>query len=506
MNGVYDEARVAVHAIWTRRWVALGVAWGVCVIGWLFVSWIPNRYEARARVFVQAQSILPAQLNEGAAADQQRSVDQIRQTLVSSSNLQKVVRRTDLAQTVTNDRDVADRAAGLAQQIKVTTTQDNLFEIITTAASPKLARDVTQKLIDIFVEENLAGDRTQTNQSLRFLDDQLAEQQRRLAEAEAKQAVFQQGLGALPGTGSIADRIGAARSAMAQLDGDFAAAQASLAAANAQAAGVSRTIAGLGSAGVAGPARARLQTVQGQLADARARGYTENHPDVVALRGQLAAAQTAARSEPLVGGSGGAGIPNPAYMGLQSMQADRQAQVAALRVRRGQLQADLDQLNAMLAVDPAAVAEQGEVERRHQVLKEQYDQLFAQREQLRLRGQAQSEAAPVRFKVIDEPRAPRTPASPNRFLLLTGVLVAGIAAGVGAAFALSQLRQTFPTAQRLARASGMTVVGSIGEVVTRAQAEERRRKLKLFAGGAGGLAAAYALLLGVEALQRGLAA
>ena len=63
MNGIYDEARVALHAIWTRRWLALAIAWGVCVLGWLFVSQIPSRYESRARVFVQMQNLLPASMD-----------------------------------------------------------------------------------------------------------------------------------------------------------------------------------------------------------------------------------------------------------------------------------------------------------------------------------------------------------------------------------------------------------------------------------------------------------
>ena len=52
----------------------------------------------------------------------------------------------------------------------------------------------------------------------------------------------------------------------------------------------------------------------------------------------------------------------------------------------------------------------------------------------------------------------------------------------------------------------MPVIGAIGEVVTRVQAEQRAKRLKIFAGGAAGLVAAYVLLLGVEVLQRGLAA
>jgi capsular polysaccharide biosynthesis protein len=188
------------------------------------------------------------------------------------------------------------------------------------------------------------------------------------------------------------------------------------------------------------------------------------------------------------------------------MKADREASVASLRIRKAQLQGDLDQLNAKLAVDPQVAAEQGRIERDYQVLKDQYDQILTQREQIALRGQAQTQTNPLKFSVIDPPTTPRTPAAPNRLLLLTGVLLAGVAAGIGSAFALGQLRQTFATAPKLERAAGMPVLGAIGEMVTRVQAERRARKLKLFAGGVGALGVAWALLLGVEILQRGMAA
>lgn len=501
MGGLFDEARLALHQVWTRRWLALGVAWGVCVLGWLVVSWIPSRYESRARVFVQMQQILPTAM--AGEVNPQRDIDRIRQTLVSGVNLEQVVRGTDLADAVASERDVADRVAGLMRNIKVTPQQDNLFEIVTTQPTPKLARTVTQKLIDIFVAQNLAGDRDQTATSLRFLDGQLAARRAQLADAEAKRAQFQNSyLGSLPGTGSVADRIGAARAQMAQVDGDLAAASSALAAVQGQMAATPRTIAGTDGGGL-GPARARLATINGQLADARARGYTEAHPDVIALKGQLAAAQAAARGEPA---GGGGGQPNPLYLSLQSMIADKQAAVASARIRKAQLQGDLDQLSARLATDPEAAAEQGRIERDYQVLKDQYDQLLTQREQVALRGQAQSATDQVKFSVIDPPTTPTTPAAPNRLLLLTGVLVAGLAAGIGAAFAMGKLRQTFATTARLERASGMPVLGQIGEMVTRAQAELRARRMKQFAGGLGALAGAWVLLLGVELLQRGLAA
>ncbi|MBI0474513.1 chain-length determining protein [Sphingomonas sp. MA1305] len=503
MNGIYDEARLALHAIWTRRWLALAVAWGVCVLGWFFVSQMPSRYESRARVFVQMQSILPPTM-DAPAAQAQQDVDTVRQTLISAVNLEKVVRGTDLANTVSSDRDVADRVAGLASAIKVESQQNNLFQITTTASSPKLAKAITQKLIDIFVEQNLGRDRSQTSQSLSFLNKQLDQLQGQLTDAEAKRADFQNRyLGSLPGTGTVSDRIGAARSQMAQVDSDLAAAQSSLAAVQGQMAGTAQTIPGVGGV-TGGPARAALAAIQGQLADARARGYTDQHPDVIALKRQLASAQAAARGEPA--GAAGGGTPNPLYLSLQSMVADKQSTVASLRMRKAQLQSDLDQLNAKLAGDPEVAAQQGQIDRDYQVLKDQYDQLLAQRQQIAMRGQAQTQTDSVKFSVIDPPTMPRTPTAPNRMLLLTGVLIAGLAAGIGAAFLMGQLRATFATSAQLEKATGMSVIGSIGEVVTRAQSDLRAKRLKLFLGGTAGLGGAFVLLLCVEVLQRGMAA
>ncbi|MFX8347178.1 hypothetical protein ABTL51_19895, partial [Acinetobacter baumannii] len=86
--------------------------------------------------------------------------------------------------------------------------------------------------------------------------------------------------------------------------------------------------------------------------------------DVIALKSQLAAAQAAARGEPASVGQ----AANPALLSLRSIAAEKQAQVAALSGRKNQIQGDLDQLNAKLASDPNAAAEQAQLERDYQVL------------------------------------------------------------------------------------------------------------------------------------------
>ena len=502
MGGIYDEVRIALHAIWRRRWIALATAWVICLGGWLVVSQIPNRYESTARVRVDIATVLPGKIGI-TDQEQQRAVDRVRQSLASAVNLEKVVRGTDLANTVATDRDVADRVAELQKQIKVVAQADNLVEISASASSPKLARAIVQKLIDIFVEQNITGSKEENASTLQFLDQQLAERQRQLRDADQKRVAFQADVvGVLPGQGSIADRVSAAKQQIAQIDQDLVTAQASLAGVTGQMAGTPQSVGGGG--GSAGPARARVSAIQGQIGEARARGYTDMHPDMIALRGQLAAAQAAARNEPLVGGSGGG--MNPLYMSLRSMAAERQAAVNALQMKKAQIQGDIDQLQQKLAANPDAANEQDKIERDYTVLKDSYDKLLADREDIRLRGQVQTQTSSLRFSVTDPPTASRTPAAPNRPMLLAGVLIAGIGGGIGAAFALGQLKTTYPTAGRLEKSSGLPVIGSIGEVVTRAQINDRRRQLRWFAGGAAALAIAFVALIGVEFLQRGLAA
>lgn len=508
MNGLYEELRIALHGIWQRRWLALAVAWGICLIGWLVVAMIPNSYESQARVFVQMQSILPDKLGI-TPVERQRDIDRVRNTLTSTTNLAKVVRGTDLGLNAASDREIADKAVGLQKDIKVVAQQDNLFQIVATskagglsdAQNAKLSRDIVQKLIDIFVEENLADGRAETSQTLKFLDAQLAEREKALQEADRKRMAFeQQFMGILPGAGSMAQRMETARAEISRIESDLVAAQSALSSVNAQLAGASATVDTPGMSG--GPAGARLAMIEGQLADARAKGWTDSHPDVVALRSQLSSARAAAAGER----RGGFASANPLYISLRSMQTERQSTVAALQARKNQLQNEINQWMARQNSDPAVVDEQARINRDYEVLKQQYDKLLADREQVNLRGQAETQTDSIVFRVIDPPTSPRAPIAPNRPLLLALVLFVGIGGGVGTAFAMSQLRTTYATADRLAKASGLPVIGAISDVVTAAQKELLKKKLYWFAGGSAGLVGAFALLLVVEFVQRAMVA
>ncbi len=49
MSAILEELRAALWSVWNRRWLALAVAWGLCLVGWLAVALFPNTYESQAR-------------------------------------------------------------------------------------------------------------------------------------------------------------------------------------------------------------------------------------------------------------------------------------------------------------------------------------------------------------------------------------------------------------------------------------------------------------------------
>lgn len=503
MSEIFDELRAALWSVWHRRWLAIAVAWGVCVLGWLVIALIPNTYESKARVYVDVQDVLSKQL--GIAGDGKEEIMRVRQTLSSAKNLEKVITSTRLGEGITERGALDGAISDLEKKVKVTSEQDNLFEItasigkgdLTDAENAVLARDVVQKLLDILREEHVIGNRTGISTAIGDLDRQLDERKLELEQAEQRRLAFE---GQYPdlvgGSESLSTKVQQARTEVRNVDADLAAAESGLAAISAQLAGTPRTVAGAGPA--MGP-RAALQQAQTQLAELRARGLTDSHPDIIATSKQVAILTRQAASA----GDDAGGMPNPAYGSLVAIRSERQATVEALQAKRAALQSNFAALMASQATEPTVAAEANRISRDYDVLRQNYEKLLQDREQLRTRGQVEDKASQFRFDIIQQPGVPQNPAAPNRPLLLLGVLIVGLGAGVAAAYALAQLKSSFATPQKLERSFDLPVIGAISLTISEAARSTEKKRLKQFAGACAGLGAMFVILLAIEVVSIG---
>jgi polysaccharide chain length determinant protein (PEP-CTERM system associated) len=506
LNVIIEEARAALWAVWNRRWLALAVAWGVCLVGWLGLALIPNTYQSQARMFVQLDDMLADQIGIGADARKQ-DVERMRQTLVSATNLEKIIRSTKIGETITSPGQMERAVAALGKTIKLVCDEKNVCTItvdsgrsdLSDGENAQLAQDVALRLIDIARETNLGGSRGEMRETIEFLDQQLAQRQRQLEEAEQRRLAFEaEHPEMIGGAAGISTQLAATRAEVRSVESDLAAAQSALAAIDGQLAGTPRTLV---TAGAGGP-RAALAQAEANLAALEGRGLTDTHPDVAALKRQIASLRSLAS-----GPNGDAGgTTNPAWSSLQAMKVERQSTVQSLQSRAAALRAELAQITASQALEPGASAEAQRISRDYEVLRKQYDELLADREELRLRGQVETERSSVKFDVVDPPSTPRVPSAPNRPLLLFAVLFLGVGAGSGTAYALGKFNGTFATAGKLETTFDLPVIGTISHTLTEAARALRQRKLKQFYAASGGLAALFVVLLAVEFVQRGMVA
>lgn len=537
MESSIQQARAILYSMWRKRWYGLAAAWAICLIGWLAVALIPNEYQSEARVYVRYNALLPTQLGLEKSGGQLQQVDVVRQTLTSRPNLEKVLRRTDLDLTDVSQDELDGMIGRLAENITVAPQgSDNLYRLTYTAKEPgrsdaenaALAQRVVQNLIDIFTEDNLTSNRDNLNQAIRFLDEQISQREQQLEQAEAQRAMFEaKYFDRLPGEGDINERMKQARTELDKIGQELIQTRGSLGALQAQLASTPPSIPGamfnipsqratnFGTGTVYDPAspRGQIEQLQRQIAASLARGYTEKHPDIVIARQQIANLEDQAKAQPVASASDPASAyqrpaaqANPVYVNLRSLLFEKQSAAAALAARQQQLLSALADLRQKQTEAPQIVAEQAKLNRDYDVLKAGYDNLLKSREQIRLRADVANQTNEVQFRTVDPPTAPGAPIAPNRSLLMTLVLLAGLGAGLAAAFVMSQLHPAYITEEKLAEDTGLPVLGSIAEVVQQPVVARERKMTRNFAALGAGLVGFYALILLYQTVGKALIA
>jgi polysaccharide chain length determinant protein (PEP-CTERM system associated) len=107
----------------------------------------------------------------------------------------------DLDVKVTDDIAYDKLVTALMKDIKLGAAgRENLFTISYSHKDPKLAKDIVQSLLTIFVEGGLENKKQDSTSALRFLDQQIASYEEKLIASETALTAFRQkNIGLMPG-------------------------------------------------------------------------------------------------------------------------------------------------------------------------------------------------------------------------------------------------------------------------------------------------------------------
>jgi polysaccharide chain length determinant protein (PEP-CTERM system associated) len=418
-------------------------------------------------------------------------------TLMSRPNLEKVARMTDLDLRAKTPKQQEDLYKDMEKRISLQGTErENLYTISYQHASPELAKRVVQSLLTIFTESSLGGTRKDLSNSQKFIDDQLKSYEAKLLEKEQALEDFKRrNVGTMPGQGGdYYSKVGEVNLALEQANLALEEAQNRKKQLESQLQDQEETVTSQAPTTPTTTALdGRIAALQTQLDNLRLR-YTDLHPEITRTKQLIARIQEQKQQEEKqVKTQSPASIKaqNPIYQQLTIAIAEADATAASLKARVAQLQKKRAAL--LQAVDriPQIESEYAQLTRDHGVLKSNYAQLLARRETVSISSEVESKTDTVEFRVVDPPRVPNKPASPNRPLLVSGVPLGGLAVGIALAFLMGQMRPTVESRRQLRDLTEYPLLGMVTKIETDTLRHRARRLNLAYGVAAAALVGAY---------------
>ena len=500
---VLEEARGA----WRFRWIALAAAWAVCLLGWAVVLFLPDTYEASARVFVDTRTALK-EVTQGIGVDSDvnTQLQRVRQALLGGPQLEKVVHEANVPLDGITLKERQSAIASLRDRIDISVNkvQENqtggLYIISYRDNSRDQALRVVDRLVNSFVDSTLGGKREGSEQAQRFLMEQISDYEKRLSAAEERLAEFKkQNVGLMPGAqGDYFQRLQGEMDALSKAQAAVAVADRRRSELQRQLTSEQPLLTGGASFGVPGSTAtsggndtaSRLREAQSRLDELLLR-FTDKHPDVIALRGTLEELKARQQSEIEAVRRGDPGAAarvgltaNPVYQSIQLQLHQTEVEIAALRGEISDHQRKMSDLRRLVDTAPEVEAEFKRLNRDYDVTRAQYQALVERLERARISEGAEATGI-VDFDIIDPPTASFSPVSPPRSLLVVAVLLGGLAAGGAVAYGLHQWRPVFGSVRQLHEITGISVLGQVGMTWLEKHRAADRRGVLAFSGAAG---------------------
>ena len=487
----------------------MGVAWAVCVLGWLGVALIPNQFQAVAMIYVDTDTMMAPLLRDlTVTTDPQQQVSVMLNTLLARPNLEQVVHLTNPRANSLSSAEMARQVERLQNNIAIKPLNTkNLFQLAYTDSNPDRGLNVSQTLLSIFVDSNIGNKRHDLEGAQSFLDTKVNEYETLVRQAEQRRTAFKQANLDILSNSVTPDQARAqVEAAKQQLMG----AQARLSSLNAQLASIPKIIYidGPGplilssnsgnspTTGRGGSLFQRLAEAKQTLIDLRSK-YTDDYPDVKAVQREISQLQGELASTPPTGsqGSGNQSIPNPVYVQTQSKVSDAVTEVALQAARVRDAQGTLNSAKTMSSKAIEISAQFANLDRDYDLVHKTYQELLARRESAKLSQSVNDEQSSINVRIVEPPKKAAFPVAPNRPLLNSVVTLIGLAAGLAAAIALSINAGRFFAKEQLAAEFDYPIIGVVGRLARADDALEARRAYTALAACAGLLLCGYLVVL-----------
>lgn len=496
MNEIYTQFISILYGIWRNRKIALSIAWAISILGWVYISQIPNQYESKARLHFDTDTVLTPLMSDLTIDNNIYSqVLSMRETLLGRENVESIVRNTNIINLVQSETELNQLMSRISSGFKINPESTTLFSMSYADQNPILAHGVVQGFLDAFMGGQLVDSTDELSGALEFLEEQIAQHEVSLEAAEQKRSQFiKDNMSFLPATGqSYFQNLNSARNEADDVQLQIQELQSQKQQIISYREGLPPFVSSFGMGPISGNQRAtietRIATMVIQLDELYVKGYKDRHPDVIILDQQIKALEEKLiiEKEDLARAmndgdtsslSSMDGLrPNPLFDQLSIKLIDVDGEIAKLTARKVQKEAVVTRLLSLSQRVPEVEAEQARLNRDYNILMDNYNALLDKREETKMSQILEDRAQSIIYSLLEPAQVPTSPASPNRLLLVIASMAAGIIIGSGVAFLITQFHKTFSTEQQLRDAFNLPVLGSVSDILSKQEETLQKRNM-----------------------------
>ena len=483
---IKDLAFRYARGIWKHRWVGIGIAWVVLLVGVLAVDRIENRYTAEAKIYIDSSSMLQPLLQGLAIQSDFEAVVQLMiKQLLSRPNIERAIKLMDFNVNSNDPVAIEGLVNGIRSRVVLESPRrSNIYTISYTDPNREQARKMVQILLDIFIEDALGKTGTESDSAIEFLDGQIAKYDTLLREAEIRLEEFKRkNIGLMPKDGvsyysqlQDGNRL-LEQSSLLLSEAKNRREQLKLQIAEFESKQASPTIV------EKSPIDIRIEEQEDKIKELLLL-YTEEHPDVInATQVLTSLRQRKAEEEAAESAVQGADLysENPVYQELQILLVSTEADISSLTTRVSTLEKEQKELRNLVDIVPKIEADLQRLNRDYEVHRKNYSELVTRREQAKISEDVESGADQVKIKIVEPPFVPLRANYPNRPLFDLAVLVAALAVGYGISLLVSLMQPVFYIQNDIRNVLATPILGSIPKFDTIEVMSKRRRHLMFFA-------------------------
>jgi len=475
-------------------------------LGWIVVwgvSWLlPPHYKSGTLILVERPTLPKDYITPNVSEDLQDRLQSITQQILSRTHLLRIIGQMNLyagehAAPAPDEKVERMRKDIQIELVRGTQNQVTAFNVYYSAGDPHIAQQVTSELTNLFINENLEARQQQSQDTTKFLEQQLEAARQSLAAQEEKVREFKgQHVGELPTQvasnlqilGGLQsqlqteeDALNAAKQQHVYLEtllNQYRSLQNSPRAAEASRPDVMAI-------------DQELDKLKSDLADLSSR-YTERHPDVRKLKEQIAKTEkmreqllAEAKSTPSQAGAiNGTAVRSSTDLAQASPIAQLQSQMQANQIEIsnreqtiGALRTKVNDYQARLNQEPVREQQLADLTRGYEQSKANYDELLKKKNDSAMATSMELLQQGERFRIIDPPSLPVKPESPNHLKFCGIGLAVGLMLGLGVVAVFEMLDDRLYSEKELKELLPVPVISEIPVIVNPSDEQIAKRKV-----------------------------